>query len=751
MCTSTGVAVCNLHQARHSVFPVRRAAAAYPHPKFLPGVSRVLYTRNFKLLAFAIVSLALVLGVAISQLFETRHFIQELSDSYTRTLAFRKTRNWLLDAEAGQRGYLITGDRSYLANYDEAVERLPEQIRNLLALCEGDSQQTRRARRLLQVAESKLEEMRQSIEVRERDGFPAARALTLSDIGKSTMNEARQIVEDALRGEDVVQASMKRHQLRGVYVTTTLIVVSGLLCLAAGVNVFLLFQKAIRASLMQRRLLIQRRRAITADREKSRFMANMSHEIRTPMNAILGFTQLLEDEVGSERARHYVRAIGTAGESLMNLINDVLDLSKIDAGRVELRLEVIDLREVVTNLRMLLSQRAAEKGLTLRAEVAEDCPAWLRLDALRFRQMLLNLLSNAVKFTTQGSVNLRVSCETASGAESLTLIGTVSDTGKGIAPGEIEAIFKPFRQGSRHDGNAEQGTGLGLSITRRLAHLMGGTVRATSTLGKGSTFTLRLPDVEIPAALPSTDADTEDVADLNGVPAMKVLIVDDNAFNREIMGGFFQKTHHTVNFATDGLEAVEQAVRERPDLILMDIRMPRLDGREATAAIRRNQDGELARTPVIAVTASSLSESPSEVRKSFDGYLRKPFLRHQLVEVIREVVASVPSLMEPDHGEPDASGNAGPQMLTGPAAVTLRGLLRDRWPVITRTMGVRAIGQFASELKDLAASANCASLREFAASLQSAASACQISGMERALARFPALVDALAPDPPSTP
>ncbi|MES2706550.1 MAG: ATP-binding protein [Verrucomicrobiota bacterium] len=717
-------------------------------------MSRVLYTRNFKLLAFAIVSLALVLGVAISQLFETRHFIDELSDSNTRTLAFRRTRSWLLDAEAGQRGFVVTGDRSYLAGYNAAMQVLPEHLAQLAVLCADDSQQLRRAKRLRLVSESKMEEMRQSVTVMERDGFEAAQALARSNVGKAIMNEARQIVEDALRREDQVQTAMKRRQIRGVWVTTSLILVCGLLCLAAGANVFVLFQKAIKASLVQRRLLIQRRRAITADREKSRFMANMSHEIRTPMNAILGFSQLLRDEVRTDRAKHYVNAIGSAGENLLGLINDVLDLSKIEAGRVELRPEVIDLREVVGNVRTLMSQRAIEKGLTLRAEIAEDCPPWLLMDALRLRQMLLNLLSNAVKFTSSGAVILRVTSRPGSVAGTLTLEIRISDTGRGIPPGELDAIFKPFRQGSRQDENSEQGTGLGLSITRRLAQMMGGSIEAESTVGKGSVFTLILPDVEIPAADPAPAEEPLISGDLNLLPAMKVLIVDDNAYNREVLGGFFRNTHHTVIYGTNGLEAVELAVRENPDLILMDIRMPRLDGREATAAIRRNHN--LARTPVIAVTASSLSGSAGEIRGAFNGYLRKPFLRHQLTALLHEVMAPAAAAENPGEeagntGEMNGMAGAGTPGKAAPlpetAAATLRDLLESRWPGIRKTMAVRAVGGFANELAALAEAWNCGPLRVFAVDLQAETSAYHISGMERTLARFPALVDALAPAP----
>ncbi len=714
-----------------------------------PRMSRVLALLNFKLLGFAIASMAVVLGVAIFQLYQTRSYIENLSRSYQLNLDFREARLVLLDAETGVRGYIISGEEQYLEPFENAKARKEVLFSQLLESVELEPHQKERANLLRGIADMKIAVMQEAKDRRQKGGIEAIAPIVKAAEGKHLMDEARSLVEEALEVETRRQNDMREQQMRGVWVTTFLIIASTLLCLAAGVNAFVLFQKALKATRLQRRALLQRRRAMNADREKSRFMANMSHEIRTPMNAIIGFSQLLRDEVQTPRGQHYVKAISTAGDNLLSLINDVLDLSKIEAGHVELKPEVVDIRKVVQNLELILSQRATEKGLQLTCRVDESMPAWLLVDPIRLRQMLMNLLSNAVKFTDQGSVSLRVRSEAPpEGGSALKLIAEVTDTGCGIAPADLEQIYKPFRQAKTEASRLVEGTGLGLSITTRLAKMMGGSVNAVSVLGKGSTFTLTLPEVPVPETGPARTESTNASTSLHTMPPMKVLIVDDNAHNREVMGAFFRNSHHQVEYANDGLQAVEQAVSHAPDIILMDIRMPRLDGREATGLIRQH-DG-LARTPVIAVTASSLSDSKTNVHVAFDGYLRKPFLLPDLVSAIQQAVAGATSPELPATAEGGhALEPSGP--LPAEAAAALRDLLNDRWPLLSRTMAVRGVRAFADELEALANAHSSPTLRDYAATLKHDAATFRISRMEKMFAEFPRLVQNLAPLPPTDP
>ena len=691
--------------------------------------------------------MAIVLGVAVSQLFQTQEFIQKLSESQQKMLNFRKARTYLLDAETAQRGFLLTSKEVYLSPWTRSEAEFPAHMQKLGESLGPANPQAQRFQELLSVSTSKMEELRATIALRREQGMAPVLPLVNEDVGLYLMDRARALVDEALVEEATVQANMQDRQVRGVWVTTFLIIASALLCLAAGVNAFSLFQKALKATRLQRRALIQRRRAMNSDREKNLFMANMSHEIRTPMNAIIGFTQLLREEVESPRARHYVNAIATAGDSLLSLINDVLDLSKIEAGRVDLKPEVIDLREVVNSLQLMLSERASAKGLTFLTEVDEAVPAWLLLDPLRLRQMLMNLLGNAIKFTNDGHISLAARAEILPGTtETVSLILTVSDTGRGIAAEDLEAIFRPFRQGPQQGLEIVEGTGLGLSITRRLVHLMGGKITAVSGLEKGSTFTILLPSVPVADTGPSPGENEADAIGLEALPRMKILIADDNAYNREVMGGFFKNTHHEVSFATNGLEAVEQAVQLTPDLILMDIRMPRLDGRQATELLRHHEN--LARVPIIAVTASSLTHTKNNARAAFDGYLRKPFRRPELVHVIRQALnatePTAPSTTASTVGEVSAP-------LPAAAAAELRMLLAERWPILTRTMAVRAVRSFADELDTIASAHFCPSLRDYTATLKHEVATFQISRFEKSLAEFPTLVETLAPLSPSSP
>ena len=372
-----------------------------------------------------------------------------------------------------------------------------------------------------------------------------------------------------------------------------------------------------------------RLRAERADLEKSRFLANMSHEIRTPMNAIIGFSELLTGFVDSPRAQHYLTAIKESGQSLLDLINDILDLSKIEAGKLELNAEPTDIRETIGSVSLMFSQQAQEKGTVFLSEIDGSCPRYLEIDELRFRQVVLNLVSNAIKFTATGSVELQVAAEPEKhegeddSIETVTLEATVTDTGCGIATDQLETIFEPFRRTVGNDNELTEGTGLGLSISARLAAMMGGAISVESTQGEGSVFKFRIPRVKISKAVENEIHAPEGGVDMQSLRPSCVLIVDDNDYNREVLGGYFEGTHHQTHYAIDGVEGVRLTEELLPDVVLMDIRMPRMDGREALMRIKANP--RTADIPVLAVTASSLLQEETELRKEFDGYMRKPF------------------------------------------------------------------------------------------------------------------------------
>jgi CheY-like chemotaxis protein len=354
----------------------------------------------------------------------------------------------------------------------------------------------------------------------------------------------------------------------------------------------------------------------------------MSHEIRTPMNAILGFSELLGNDLKLPKHQNYLQFIRSSATSLLQLINDILDMSKIEAGVLDLHPEPTDTREICDFIKTLFAEPAAKRGIRLQCHVVTDLPHALLIDRIRLRQILVNLVGNAVKFTDQGSVDVRVFWEKQETSSQITLVIEVLDTGVGIPQDKLDAIFKPFVQSGTHEEKEKQGTGLGLSIVKRLTELMGGTVTVASVLGQGSAFHLRFPHTPISARLAASDkVDKGEAIDFNQLHPSTLLIVDDNQVNRDLIREMLADSHHTLVFGLGGEDAVAIAKKIKPDLALLDIRMPGMDGYEALRQIRKIPGLEL--IPSIAVTASALLNEENTLKERFSGYVRKPFSRHE--------------------------------------------------------------------------------------------------------------------------
>lgn len=373
-------------------------------------------------------------------------------------------------------------------------------------------------------------------------------------------------------------------------------------------------------------------RAEKSDRDKSRFLANMSHEIRTPMNAVIGFTELLSGHVETEKARRYLEVIRSSGSSLLNLINDILDLSKLESAEFEMNLQPCDIRELASRVRLLFSQSAQDKGLALRVNVGDEVPRLVTMDEERIRQVIVNLMGNAIKFTEKGTVALDIGCP-EKGEGKVTLEIAVTDTGIGIDETDRRKIFKPFQQGAGAGQITEEGTGLGLSISRSIVKLCGGDLEVESNVGRGSMFTARFPGVAVEAGGQVGERVRREV-DFDDFEPADILIVDDNMLNRELLGGYFEGTEHQIRFAANGADAVEITRIANPTLILMDIRMPGMSGNEARDILAA--DERHGATPVIAVTASSMTGQERRLRKAFNGYIRKPIRPQDLYDELEK-------------------------------------------------------------------------------------------------------------------
>lgn len=380
---------------------------------------------------------------------------------------------------------------------------------------------------------------------------------------------------------------------------------------------------------LEKNILHEKEKANAANKAKSEFLANMSHEIRTPMNSILGFSEIMLNTTKDSKQKNFLKTIMGSGRTLMSLINDILDLSKIEAGKMEISPEPVDLGAIVSEMKQLFSQKLADKNLKMHIEIDQKLPKFVIIDEVRIRQILLNLVGNAIKFTHQGYVKVSALAHKQS-TDSVDLDLVITDTGIGIDPRQHERIFESFGQQSSQDNKLYGGTGLGLTITRKLCQLMGGEILLESEIGKGSRFTVRFKEIKSGINSNASDQTYLWMADDFVFNEERILVVDDVNSNIELINAYLDKYDLNVVSCHSGEKAVELAKQILPDLILMDIRMPGISGYEATHKIKKQKQCE--RTPVIALTASTMRDERNQVKVTFDGYLRKPIQKNLLLE-----------------------------------------------------------------------------------------------------------------------
>jgi PAS domain S-box-containing protein len=477
-------------------------------------------------------------------------------------------------------------------------------------------------------------------------------------------------------------------------------------------------------------LRVAKEEAEKANRAKSEFLANMSHEIRTPMNAVLGFAELLKSEELDSASKGFVDGIILSGRNLLGLINDILDLSKIEAGKMGVAPEPTDLQKILRELKIIFEMKAKDKGLLYELIIENDFPHALLIDETRVKQILFNLLGNAVKFTEKGSIRLIASSKKSQiSPEHIDIVLSIEDTGIGVPSEQIQSIFEAFQQTDGQSTRKYGGTGLGLAISKKLADIMGATLEVSSILNGGSVFTLTLKDVaHSTLGEVLEDGESDDIRLSGG----KVLLIEDISTNRAVVKGFLSAHGVEVFEAENGKIGVDMARVYRPDVILMDMQMPIMDGHEATKILKNDPD--TAGIAIVALTASAMNSKKDETRELCDGYLQKPISSKILIS---QLAKFLPHTIK----ESDAANGVVGEKFSHDEKKIISVRLKEEWMRANRLKSNDEIEEFARLVKKTAKELKSESLRAYADSLIEACEGFKIIQINKLFEQFETMIE----------
>ncbi len=497
---------------------------------------------------------------------------------------------------------------------------------------------------------------------------------------------------------------------------------------------------------LEERIKLRTRELEKANKIKSEFLANMSHEIRTPLNAVLGYSELLENLLTEPVQKEYLESIRSSGKNLLGLINDILDLSKVEAGKLELEYSFVNLKDFLSEFRNVFSLRITQKGLNFHLEISSDTPAYIYTDENRLRQIILNLLGNAIKFTEKGYIMLNVSVpgqkiteyKKDKRVEYVDLLIEIKDTGPGISEEMHKSIFEAFvqdKEGKRGHG----GTGLGLAITKRLVELMNGKIEVRSKLGEGSSFIISLPDIEFRHSM---EDDRHNIVNPGSISFEKtnILIVDDVEHNRKYISNALRDTKITVFEAPGGWEALEILKKNNISLVICDIRMPVMDGFELLDKIKKKTGSS--HIPVVAYSASVMKDQKERIyNSSFAELLIKPVQVAELYSVLMKHLPHKTGTKKEKETKPGDDFNFSVIKDPDQLVSSLKNHITDKWTGLQKRQPISDVQELATMLIDLGESHNATLISHYGEKLIKTTETFNIGEMLQLLNKLPGIVD----------
>ncbi len=590
------------------------------------------------ILSIAVVAIILIAAFSLINVRQFSNNSQKVA--HTREVSMALSENLIImqDVETGMRGFIITGKTSYLDPYYLAVASLDINLKQLKNLTSDNPLQLKRIDTLERLSREKIIISKQNIIIRQISGFEEAFARVNTEKGKNIMDSIRAINLRMQKAEiESLDNSIISTEI-SLDKTNSLVVIGGAFSVLVVIVLIFFIRRTLK---LKFELNKSKEHAEELVKFKDRFLSNMSHEIRTPMNAIIGFTKVISKTELTEKQREYLSAIKMSGDSLIVLINDILDLAKVDAGKMSFENVPFKMALSISAMLHLFEIKIQEKNLTLIKKYDDKIPSVLLGDSLRLHQIILNLLSNAVKFTNDGKITVSVRL-ISEDEEQAVIAFSVADTGMGIEDDKLEKIFENFQQATSGTSRLFGGTGLGLAIVKQLVEAQGGTVSVKSKVNEGSVFSFTLQ-------FQKTNAETEpetEMLKLNAeIKNIKVLVVEDIPLNQLLMKTILEDFGFEPQIAGNGKIAVEKLETGSYDVILMDLQMPEMNGFEATRHIRSILKSDI---PIIALTADVTTVDLAKCRAvGMNDYIPKPvdekLLYLKITGLVKKPIATVAS------------------------------------------------------------------------------------------------------------